>query len=36
VLTAQVMPSGECLWGYKPGVVVSTRLATCVAASCLC
>jgi len=32
-MCAQVAPSGECLRGYKPGAVVSSRLAPCVAAS---
>jgi len=35
-MCAQVAPSVECLRGYKPGAVVSSRLAPCVAASCLC
>jgi len=35
-MCAQVAPSGECLWGYKPGAVVSSRLAPRVTASCLC
>ena len=28
-------PSGECLRGYKPRAVGCSRLALCVAASCL-
>jgi len=35
-MCAEVAPSGECLRGYKPGAVVSSRLAPRVAASCLC
>jgi len=35
-MCAQVAPSGECLQGYKPGAVVSSRLSPRVAASCLC
>jgi len=35
-MCAQVAPSGECLRGYKPGAVVSNRLAPRLAASCLC
>jgi len=35
-MCAQVVPSGECLRGYKPGAVVSSCLVLRVAASCLC
>jgi len=35
-MCAQVAPSGERLRGYKPGAVVSSRLAPRVTASCLC
>jgi len=35
-MCAQVAPPGECLQGYKPGMVVSRCLALRVAASCLC
>jgi len=35
-MCAQVAPSGECLRGYKLGAVVSSRLASRVAVSCLC
>jgi len=33
---AQVAPPGECLRSYKPGAVAFSRLASRVAASCLC
>jgi len=32
---AQVAPSGECLWSYKPRAAHCSRLAPRVAASCL-
>jgi len=34
-MCAQVALSGECIRGYKPDAVVSSRLAPRVAASCL-
>jgi len=35
-MCAQVALSGEWLRGYKPGAVISGRLAPRVTASCLC
>jgi len=35
-MCAQMAPACECLRGYKPGAVVSSRLVPRVAASCLC